>query len=54
MPRQVVAKIRLQAIMLRFMRKRSKKKLIRRRVSLIGKTLGRYINHTLAPDAGDS
>jgi hypothetical protein len=37
--------------MLRFMRKKLKKKLIRWRVSLIGKTLARYIDHTLAPDA---
>jgi hypothetical protein len=51
MPRQVVAEIRLQAIMLRFMHKKSKKKLIRWRASLIGKTLARYIDHTLAPDA---
>ena len=41
----------MQAIMLRFMRKKSKKKLIRWRVSLIGKTLARYIDHTLAPGA---
>jgi hypothetical protein len=37
--------------MLRFMREKLKKKLIRWRVSLIGKTLARYIDRTLAPDA---